>query len=381
MKYIPLAILFLGNLHRHAYVAFATFILLVSISPLIKYLVGLQSLSVIYAIFLIVFFIAAIIRDKGLLNNKMIFFSLGIASLLLIQQAVIGFDVNFLALGLVKLLLLPLLGYFTAKDLHSKHKDLFSVFFIYLIINLAIFYIRAFFEYTFFGILDVRTEEWVYRPSNLSSPIIFAIEMVVIISIMYASSVSKVTKIIFIALILIPLALMQTRAAMALFALMTMAYLIYSKQTILLMFLIIFGAFAIYMLWLVTGETLYVFSIFSYDGGAYGSRISSITETLNIFSEFNILQMLLGIGSGLASQHASSFGYESFYIENGIIALVVENGFLIFLIFLISIIYYIVKVRLAGVAGYLLLLLLLIVGINLFSASLTTILVGQWHWL
>ena len=120
---------------------------------------------------------------------------------------------------------------------------------------------------------------------------------------------------------------MQTRAAIALFALMTMTYLIYSKQFLSLFALTIFGIFIVYLLWFITGETPYIFSIFSYEGGAYGSRLSSITQTLTTFSEFNILEMLFGIGSGLASQHASSFGYESIYVENGIITLIVENGF------------------------------------------------------
>jgi|SaaInlStandDraft_1057018.scaffolds.fasta_scaffold02058_13 hypothetical protein len=381
MQYLSLSILFLGSLHKHGNVSFAIFILMVSISPLIKYLTGLQSLSIFYAFFLVGILIAAIIRDRGQLNNTMILYGLGVICIMLIQQAITDFDLNFLALGLVKLLMLPLLGYFTAKYLHSNNKDLFSVFSLYLIVNLAIFYCRAFFEYTFFGILDVRTEEWVYRPSNLSSPIIFAVEMAIIISIMHVSNVSKRTKIIFIALIFIPLILMQTRAAIALFALMTMTYLIYSKQFLSLFALTIFGIFIVYLLWFITGETPYIFSIFSYEGGAYGSRLSSITQTLTTFSEFNILEMLFGIGSGLASQHASSFGYESIYVENGIITLLVENGFLTLILFLMSLIYYVLKASLAGIAGYLYLLLLLIVGINFFSASLTTISIQALFWL
>ena len=131
MSYITSAVFFLLSLHRHGSVSFATFLLIVSISPLVKYLLGVQAISVFYAFFLAGIISAAIVRDKGRINKMMILFGFGIALLLLIQQLVVGFEFSFLALGFVKLLMLPLLGYFIAKELHSKNRDLFSVLFLH----------------------------------------------------------------------------------------------------------------------------------------------------------------------------------------------------------------------------------------------------------
>lgn len=381
MSYLASAVVFLLSFYKRGYVAFATFLLIISISPLVKYLLGVQTLSVFYAFFLVGTIASAIIRDKGRLNKTLIWFGLGAVILLLIQQFVAGFDLNIFALGLVKLLMLPWLGYFIAKELHTKNYDLFSVLFFYILINLAIFYFRAFFEYTFYGVLDVSTEEWVYRPSNLASPIIFAIEVVIIISIMYVSDVSKWRKICLLGLIFVPLILMQTRAAMVIFTLMTVAYLIYSKQFGLLVVLHIIGAVVIFLLWILSGEIPYVFTIFSYEGGAYGSRVASVAGTLDIFSEFSVMKTLVGVGSGLASHHGSSFGQEVIYVENGLVSLVVENGLLVFLIFLGALAYYPLKVRLVGTSGYFYVLLLAIVAINFFSASLTTLSIQALFWL
>ena len=381
MSYIASAVFFLLSFHRHSYIAFATFLLIVSISPLVKYLLGVQTISVFYAFFLVGIIFASIVRDKGRINKMMILFGFGIALLLLIQQLVVGFEFSSLALGFVKLLMLPLLGYFTAKELHSKNRDLFAVLFFYILINLAIFYFRAFFEYTFYGVIDVRTEAWVYRPSNLTSPIIFAIEMVIIIAIMYVSDVPKWRRICLLGLIFVPLILMQTRAAMVLFGLMTVVYLIYSKQFRSLVILHVTAAIGIILLWILSGEIPYVFTIFSYEGGAYSSRMSSVADTFDIFSEFGVLKMLIGSGSGLASQHASSFGHEAIYVENGLIALLVENGLLVFIMFIGALAYYPLKVRLVGTSGYLYVLLLAIVAINFFSASLTTLSIQALFWL
>mgnify|MGYP006078702617 CR=1 FL=1 len=381
MSYLVLASVFFISFHRHSYVAYASFLLIVSISPLVKYLLGVQTISLFYAIFLVGIIFASIIRDKGRINKIMIFFGLGIALLLLIQQLVVGFEFAFLALGLVKLLMLPLLGYFVAKELHAKNHDLFSVLFFYILINLAIFYFRAFFEYTFFGILDVSIEEWVYRPSNLTSPIIFAIEVVIIIALMYVSDVPKWRKICLLGLIFLPLILMQTRAAMLLLALMTVAYLIYSKQFRSIVILSITSVIIVFLFWILSGEMPYIFSIFSYDGGAYGKRASSIADTLDIYSEFGVLKMLIGAGSGLASQHASSFGHEAIYVENGLLALLVENGLLFFIMFIGALAYYPLRTRLVGISGYLYFLLFLIVVINIFSASLTTLSIQALFWL
>lgn len=381
MSYLVLAFVFLISFHRHSYVAYASFLLIVSISPLVKYLLGVQAISVFYAFFLVGIVYAAIIRDKGRINNMIILFGLGIPILLLVQQFVVGVDFSLLALGLVKLLMLPILGYFIAKELHTKNHDLFSVLFFYILINLAIFYFRAFFEYTFYGVLDVRTEAWVYRPSNLTSPIIFSIEMVIIIAVMYFSDVPKWKKIFLLGLIVLPLILMQTRAAMVLFAIMTAGYLIYSKQFKSIVILSITSVFMLNLFWILSGEMPYIFSIFSYDGGAYGKRVSSIVDTLDIFFEFGVLEILIGIGSGLASQHASSFGYEAIYVENGLLALLVENGILVFIMFIAALAYYPLRTGLVGISGYLYLLLFLILAINLFSASLTTLSIQTLFWL
>ena len=387
MNYLVAAFTFLLSFHRHSYVGYGALILILSISPMIKYFLGFQSLSIFYALFIGVIILSSINRGNEKVSQSMVLFILVLLVMLLIQQLLIGFNFALLALGLVKLTMLPLLGYFVARELHSRNKDIFSVFAIYLMVNVVIFFWRAFYDYSFFGILNATTfyggdiGSLAYRPSNLTSPIIFGIELAMIISTMYVSNFSKWTKIFLFGVIFLILIIIQSRAAIFVISLMLMLYLNYSKQGNWNFFIILTAVALISLGWFLSNELPYIFSLLSYEGGAYDTRISSVLVALEIFSNVSPVEFIFGVGSGLASQHASSFGYEAIYVENGLVSLMVENGFLVFIFFMGALVYYPMKKGLAGICGYLYILLLSIVFVNLFSASLTVISVQAIFWL
>ena len=138
---------------------------------------------------------------------------LAFLSLLVFQTVANNLNVNALSLGIARFLFLPILACYSAKDIVKKDIDIFSVFVVYLLINLLIFYVRAFYSYNFFNVLDVTLEEWTYRPSNLSNPIIFAIEVAILLSLMIRSTISKQNKIIISLMVFVPLVLMFSRSS------------------------------------------------------------------------------------------------------------------------------------------------------------------------
>ena len=139
MNYLVAAFGFLLSFHKHGYIAYVALLIILSISPMIKSLLGLESLSIFYALFIGVVILKSLNKDYGRINQTMFLFILIFIFILLTQQILLGGNFTLFALGLIRIIMIPLLCYLIAKEMHSRNKDLFSVFLIYLVILLLHF--------------------------------------------------------------------------------------------------------------------------------------------------------------------------------------------------------------------------------------------------
>lgn len=365
---------------QRRYLSLVGFLLLVSLGPLLKFSLGLQSTGVLYTYYFGVFFIALILREHGRLSLFGICLVLAFLVVIFFQTLTNNLNFNALSLGVSRFLFLPILACYAAKDIIKKDRDIFSVFVVYLLINFLIFYVRAFYSYNFFNVMDVALEEWTYRPSNLSNPIIFAIEVAVLLSLMISSNISNRYKIIISIISVIPLALMFSRSSYVIILANYAFFLVYSRKFVALFWSgvisVLLGATVFY----ITGELPYIVSIFDYNAGAYGTRMSSMSESLNFIAEMDLISLLIGLGSGSASQHGAGHGMEMVYVENAFISLVIENGILILIGFFLSLMYFYFRTGLKRNSAYFFVILLSIGLVNLFSASLTVLSVQLLYW-
>jgi len=356
------------------------FLLLVSLGPLLKVVLGIQSTGIVYTYYFGVFFIALILREHRKLSLIGICLILALLGLLFLQSLTNNLNINALSLGISRFIFLPILACYAAKDIVKKDTDIFSVFVIYLLINFLIFYIRAFYSYNFFDIMDVSLEEWTYRPSNLSNPIIFAIEVAVLLSLMIRSNISFRYKIIVSILSVIPLALMFSRSSYVIILVNYVFFLVYSRKFVTLFWSGMISIFVGAIVFYITGELPYIVSILDYNAGAYGTRMSSMSESLNFVAEMDITSLLIGLGSGSASQHGAGHGMEMVYVENAFISLVIENGLFLLIGYILSLMYFYFRTGLKGGSACYFVILLSIGLINLFSASLTVLSVQTLYW-
>lgn len=366
--------------HQKVYFSLLGFLFLVSFGKLFTFLTNIQSMSIIYIYYFAIFFISIMYRERDNYKLTTLIFVIGVFCLLLMQTLVSKIDISGLSLGIARFLFLPIMASYAAKDIIKRNVDLCSIFIVYFSLSFVIFYIRAFYSYDFFNILDVEMEAWTYRPSSFTNPIIFAIEVAIFISLMLHSQLAIKAKLLLILISIIPLVLMFSRSAYVIIIINLLFFLIYKKRFVSIFNLVFVSTLLGAIYFNLTGDLPYILSIFDFEGGSYGTRTTSMTDALIFISEMNIQEFLFGLGSGFASQHGATEYGTVFYVENTFLSLIIENGMLFMVFYLISLIYFIIKTGLKKNSKYHFVLIISIALVNLFSANLTVLSVQILYW-
>ena len=337
-------------------------------SPVLKY-TGITN-TILHQLIVILMTIALILNaNRKEITLRLILFTL-IGVIYALMQTLISNDLAAGVLCIFRYTLIPLFAYLACIEFRKSGKHIGSLLLPYLIVNLMIFYLRAFYSYDFFGVLDVALEEWMYRPSNLASPIIFAIEVAIALSLLMIADLKNGYKIIIVMTCIIPLLLMHSRSAGVIILIAALFYTIlyYPKFWLFLILVLLLG---LIMVDFDKFELPYFFSIFDTNEASYGSRFDSIRITLDYFLQKPSLIQFIGLGTLAASQSASSIGREMLYIESGVIAVLVEQGLLVFCIFILVIFLTTVVALRKRQNAFIISVVHAVILINLMSASLT----------
>lgn len=129
-----------------------------------------------------------------------------------------------LLLGFYRLLIIPLTAYYSLIYMKLNGKKISDVFIPYFIVNLLILYYRAFVDYSFFGSLTMfggfehlySAGGALYRPSNLTSPIIFSVELAVFLGVLFHEQGGSPKTFLLTASSILPFALMRSRSGLML---------------------------------------------------------------------------------------------------------------------------------------------------------------------
>jgi hypothetical protein len=271
-------------------------------------------------------------------------------------------SVRQLLFGMYQYVFLPSFAYLSILSMRRKGMQLGRVMVFYVVINLLIFYWRAFVDYTFFG-TNIAGLDWRYideykiggryglfRPSNLNTPLSFAVELAVLIAVIlwenWASelmpgsalrnnslkSVLKNGRFGSIVLLLVSLpvfSLMKTRSGTMLLIFLLCTLLISLKKTKLLLRVLVIGTVVLF----IFQDRIYLLTAFSPYEQTYPTRINSIKNSLSLFSQFSLSEQLLGKGVGAANSNLLSDGF-IYYSENFFVAHLINGGILLFVLWL-----------------------------------------------
>jgi hypothetical protein len=305
---------------------FTILLIFISVSPVAKRF-GIEQTALHQLIF-VTLSIAVLIFHREFVMARWIVFLVPVITIYLLLQTLVTGELSSLGLGIYRYVLIPIFAYQCCIQQTDRNRDIVEVLLPYLLINLGIFYVRVLYSYDFFGILDPRQESWMYRPSNLSSPIIFSIEIALILSLTLISDISTRSKIFLTIMCVIPLVLMHSRSSGLILLVSSLAILtLYRPSTgwitgpLLVMFGLLLNAFDIV-------NFSYFLSIFDFGEASYATRFQSLTVAVTQFLDTDIATQLLGVGSGIASQSGVILEFDVIYVESGIASLLIENGYL-----------------------------------------------------
>lgn len=255
--------------------------------------------------------------------------------------------------GMYQYVFLPSFAYLSVLSMRRRGMELGRVMLFYVLINLLILYWRAFVDYTFFGTniigIDWRyVDEYkiggrfgLYRPSNLNTPLSFAVELSALIAVilwenwareqMYSNALhnSRVRSIVLLLVSLPAFALMKTRSGTMLLIFLLGMLMIYLKKTKLLLRIMVIGSGVL----IFVQDRFYLLTAFSPHEQTYSIRINSIMNSLVLFGKFTLSEQLLGKGVGAANSNLLSEGF-IYYSENFFIAQLINGGILMFVLWI-----------------------------------------------
>ena len=240
---------------------------------------------------------------------------------------------NQIILGLFKLLFIPAIAYSAFFYAKKEHLDVTDIIRPYIILNIAILYYRAFIDYSFFDIIEISDAYYAtegiiksvfFRPSNLSSPIMFAIELSIYIALLLRQLGLSKGFLIEFSLYIFPLIVMQSRAALAIVAASFICYIFLQRmyKTLFLITIIFFLLFIQFR-----GE-IYFFTVFDIGGEGYLKRFTSMIHALDSMEGYDMIHILLGKGIGASNMIVVDGSYK-LYVENFYISFINDMGFVI----------------------------------------------------
>lgn len=281
--------------------------------------------------------------------------------ILLAQLIFVTSDLLSFGQGIFRFLLMPIAVFSIVVFLKQKNINSYVFFRFYFILNLAIFYYRAIFDYSFFGFYDGFDAEFFYRPSNLSSPIIFAIELSIWLGIIFQKG-KNIT--LWFLLIVPALILMHSRSSFIIVLLILIFYYFKNLKKInVLLYSIFLLITAVYFI-----DYEIIESIVNFKSSHYQKRFSSVANVLNLISEFSVGEFLFGLGYGVTIG-GNSYA-NAVYLENGILSIFIENGLFLFLLFIFALFFLFFKYFNRPNVFFVILISVIIT--NLFASNITS---------
>lgn len=347
--------------------------LIISISSLLdeKYyflLFGFITLVILYDL---------IQNNENIKRNHFLFIMI-IPFFLLFQSIFIHITYQQNILSIFRYLILPFIAY--AQILYLKRYEVkySTVFLPYFIINLGVLYYRAVVDYSFMGYVETYKGTIYeslytfggsgYRPSNLNSPIIFSIELVIFIYLLYLENKDKKKYFIFFLVLAIPaLYLMSSRSSYVLITFFVLYQLIQEKRYKAFFILTVLSL----VLLISDVKDIRFFSFLDYQNGSYGIRFDSVVTTIKKFALESTANILLGKGAGTANLFLGSGKNLIYYTENFHISVLVDEGVIGFL-FWIFVNAYCVFLSFKKRRQYLGIIIIGLLLINFMSSNLTS---------
>ena len=356
------------------YYAASFFALVISISPVLA-LVH-PSLSSALQIFL--FLIILIIAYKFKLVKKSHFLVLLlIVSFIFLQNIISKTNFSQVQLSIFRFVIIPYTILYSFLLSKFYNKSFLNTFYLYFLINLLILYYRAFFDFTFFNTIyfdinekysdlySIGRELW--RPSNLSSAIVFSIELVLFISIqLFVGKKNKIFK-FFILSSIIPLLLMFSRSSWFIISLCLIYYFFKNKKY----FVITFSSTIILYLGSYFSTTSAFIDLITFKESSYASRFSSYSESFNYFVNDSVNKIFFGNGAGYSNLDITNSGSFAMYVENFHLSVLYDYGVFIFLLWIFFNLYSIYLFKKIKTKIFFLTLSLLMIT-NFFSSSLSS---------
>lgn len=303
--------------------------LFVSLSPFLRLHIS-ETEHYILLILIFSLLVARAIIDR-LIRSQIVIIVLSLLSFISLQLIVSDMSSKQLMLSFVRLLIIPITAYYSVFYIRLNKKKISDVFLPYFIVNLFILYYRSFVDYSFFGAIRIfegfeqlySVGGVLYRPSNLSSPIIFSVELAVFLAVVLHEQGRGLKFFLLSGISIVPFILMRSRSGLVLLIFLIVTKLLSGKKfrTILL------AASLLAILILMFGQNLYILSVFDFAESSYVKRGHSILEALQTIGTYEVKYLLLGKGSGSANTYMSQAGssYE-LYVENFFISILNDYG-------------------------------------------------------
>lgn len=296
------------------------------------------------------------------------------------------FVIGSFLLSITKFILIPII-ILNNIQLNSVQKTLDTLY-PYFFINIAIVYVRAFYDYTFFGFVEpINFEDFkesyslgeiLWRPSNLAGPIVFSIEIALFLVIQYFKSAKRKTYWILAVSSIMPLIFMQSRSSYLIIILSIISSVLYFKKSGWLTVIVISASVVMFKSEKITES---IVALLTLKENSFQSRFQSLFDSIDQFSSYNYLEWLIGKGSGYANLDISNSGSFGIYVENYHMAILHDHGIVIFgiwIIFNTILITWFLGKNSTFIYGITLIGLMLV---NSFSSNLSTFPVQIFYWI
>jgi len=310
-----------------------------------------------------------------LITNTHLAVIIGVISVLLLQQLVRGGSLFSVQLFVFKFVIIPIVLYYSYLLAQYYNVSFLNTFYPYFFLNIIIVYYRAFFDYTFFGVLSFEgmnqfsdaysVGKILWRPSNLSSAIVFSVELVIFLALQYFSAVNR-KKLMFISILsIVPILVMQSRSSWVILSMLIIYSLMKNRKFVLLSFITLLSSYLFYKLKIISK----VYDLLTMNEASFSSRFNSVIESVPLFFKNTLNRIVFGNGTGFANYKMP--GNDSFgvYVENFHLSVLFDQGIIIFVFWILFNIYCLLifalnKTNMSSVLFFVLLT-------NCFSSSLT----------
>ena len=350
----------------------SVFAIISSLSPAINVFSPISVSNFQIALTILVFIITLKLK---LITNTHFIILLCVFSILLIQQVFRGGNSFNFELSVFKFLIIPFIIYYSYLIAKFYKVNFLNTFYIYFIINIIIVYYRSFFDYTFFGILSSNVfekfadsyavGEALWRPSNLSSAIVFSVELVIFLFLQYFSESNR-RKLLFISIAsIVPILVMQSRSSWVILSLGIIFILLKKKKYFFLSLITLFSTYLLLKFEII----LKVINLFTFNEESYSTRFNSVYGSIQWFVESPLNKILFGNGTGFANYKTPGTDNFGVYVENFHLSILFDQGLLIFIVWILFNIYCLF--RFTRNKNSLSIILFFVLLSNSFSSSLT----------